>query len=192
MRRKVYYLVVTVILLAMSGLGTGWTLAWLKSETKSIRNIFTVGSVKVQLTESFNTDNDGDGKTESWQGFLVPGTKLGKDPAVTISDRSENSWIFVHLQESKPLEKSNIHYTLADGWQPLAGSDGIYYREVDRDNPIRTYPVLKENRIIVSDTLTKDEGMSLGESALTVTAYAIQRAGFESPSEAWEQVKPTA
>ncbi len=194
MNRKRWILAAAILAFSMSGIGTGWTLAWLTSETKSLKNVFTVGSVKVQLTETFNTDKNGDEEPDSWEGILVPGTTLDKNPQVAIPENCEDSWIFVHIQETDwPAESSlepKISYKVDEGWQCLPNNESVYFREIGREDDVRSFYVLKENQVVVSETLTKQEMSSIGQPKLTVTAYAIQRAGFDSPEDAWKQIEP--
>lgn len=180
-----------VFAVSLLGVCTGWTVAWLTSETKSVRNIFTVGSVQVQLTETWNADTDGDGETDSWRGILVPGTVLAKNPVVSVPEDCEDSWIFVCLQESEWPQHSKMTYAVEEGWQFLPGYDTVWFREVDREETIRTFSVLQQNQVAVSQNLTKQERASIGHPELTVTAYAVQRSGFDSPEEAWRQIQPT-
>ena len=178
--------VTAVLCILLTGFGVGASKAWLKSETKSIRNRFTTGIVQIQLTETWNTDKDSDGEPETWEGILVPGTTLIKDPVITVPEDCEDSWIFVQLKETGwPAERSEIRYGLEVGWKPLSGNTGIYYREMNADTSERTFPVLAQNRLSVSETLTEQEMAALEDTKLTISAYAVQRAGFETPMEAW-------
>lgn len=194
MNRKRWILAAIILALSVSGLGAGWTLAWLTSETKSMKNVFFVGSVKVQLTETFNIDKNADGEPDSWEGILVPGTLLIKNPQVIIPDDCEDSWIFVHLQETDwpdgSSTDSKISYMMDESWQRLPNSESVYFREFGREDDARSFYILEENQIKISETLTKLEMASIGQPKLTVTAYAIQRAGFDSPEDAWKQVEP--
>jgi len=187
-----------LVVLLLSGIGAGWTLAWLTAETKTVKNRFTVGSVQIQLTETFNTDLDEDQKPDAWTGILVPGTELFKNPQVTVPADCEDSWVFVQLKESDwpamPETDGNsrkVDYVVEDGWQRIAEVEHVYFREVKRSEQERTFPVLKQDRITVSESLTKTEMKTLDQAKLTVIAYAVQQAGFDSPADAWEEVKST-
>ena len=190
--RRILLFAAAVLAVSFLGIGTGWTVAWLTSETKSVRNVFAVGTVQVQLTEDWNADTDGNGILDAWEGILVPGTVLTKNPAVTVPEDCEDCWVYVQLQESAwPLD-SGISYTMADGWNPLPGYDFIWFREADRAQTEKTFSVLKQNRVAANSNLTKQELASLGKPELTVTAYAIQRSGFDSPEAAWMQLQQTS
>lgn len=189
MRGNRLFGVTAVLCILLAGLSAGASLAWLKSDTKSVRNRFTTGIVQIQLTETWNTDKDADGKPDTWEGILVPGTTLIKDPVVTVPEDCLDSWIFVHLKETGwPIEtsgESGIHYGLAEGWKPLPGNAEIYYREVDVCASERSFPVLTQNSLSVSETLTEQEMAAREDTKLTVSAFAVQRAGFDTPVEAW-------
>lgn len=189
MRGKRLFGVTVVLCILLAGLSTGASLAWLKSETKSVSNRFTTGIVQIQLTETWNADKNADGEEDAWEGIVVPGTALVKDPVVTVPEDCLDSWIFVQLKETGwPIEtsgESGIHYGLAEGWKPLPGNTEIYYREVDADASERSFPVLAQNSLFVSETLTEQEMAIKEDTKLTVSACAIQRAGFDTPVEAW-------
>lgn len=192
MKRRYFFLSVAVLSVSLLGVCTGWTVAWLTSETKSVRNLFTVGSVQVQLEETWNADTDGDGEPDSWKGIVVPGTVLIKNPVVSVPEDCEDSWIFVCLQESQWPQSSEMTYAMEEGWKSLPNHDRVWFREVGREKVVRTFPVLKENQVAVSEDLTKQELASMENPQLTVTAYAVQRSGFDSPEAAWTQIQPTA
>ena len=197
MRRR--YLIAGMILTVLSvvGIGTGWTLAWLTAETQSIRNIFTVGSVQIALTETANTDTNEDQKPDCWTGALVPGTKLYKDPKVMIPEDSEDSWVFVQLTETnwptltgESTTKRKVEYEIEDGWHILPHSEKIYFREVKKSDSQQVFSVLKNNQVQISENITKTEIKAMNDAKLTVAAYAVQRAGFDTPEAAWNEIKP--
>ena len=192
LNRRFLIFAAAVLAVSFLGIGTGWTVAWLTSETKSVRNVFTVGAVRVQLTEDWNTDTDGNGNPDAWEGILVPGTVLTKNPVVTVPQDCEDCWVYVQLQESALPQDSEISYAVEDGWNVLPGYDSIWFRETDREDAVRTFPVLKQNQVVVNAHLTKQELASIGKPELTVTAYAIQRSGFDSPESAWTQFQQTS
>lgn len=190
-KRRYFILAAAIFALTLLGVGTGWTMAWLTSETKSVRNIFTVGSVQVQLTETWNDDTNGDGQMDSWKGILVPGTVLNKDPVVSVPEDCEDSWVFVCLQKSEWPHPSEMTCAVDTGWKILPGYDSVWFREVDREDAVRTFSVLQQNQVVVSENITKQELASIGHPELTVTAYAVQRSGFDSPEAAWSHIQPT-
>jgi predicted ribosomally synthesized peptide with SipW-like signal peptide len=159
----------------------GGTLAWLMDKTDPVVNTFTVGNVDITLTETVDTDND---NAASFK--MVPGSKIDKDPKVTVSAGSERCWVFVKIEESDNLDDF-ITYEVANGWQPLDGVDGVYYCEYNDPNAaIAEYLVLKNDQVTVKNTVTKkmmDDLVNM--PTLTVTAYAVQKEAAASASAAW-------
>ncbi len=159
------------------------TLAYLKVETAPITNTFVAGDINITLTESANLDLK-----------MVPGTTIEKDPTVTVEAGSEACWLFVKLDESTNFA-TYLEYDIAAGWTALDAENGVYYRQVDETTLDTTFQVLAEDKVTVNN-VTKADYNDIGEDetpTLTVTAYAIQHAGFavdegEQPTDAWNEI----
>ena len=168
-------LVALLSLVLLLGCSLGGTLAWLSDSTDPVINTFTVGDIKIGLTET---------KREY---KIVPGVDIAKDPKVTVEANSEACWLFVKIEESANWPDKLI-YAVATGWETLEGVPGVYYREVNAETAKagHEYPVLEGNKVTVSDTLTKGELQQLTPNpTLTFTAYAVQQEGVGTAEEAW-------
>ena len=189
---KIAALIAAIVLVI--GCTAGGTVAWLVSKPKPIVNVFTVGNINAELTEEAKT------KTETFK--IVPGVDITKDPVATVTANSEDCYLFVQLTEKNwPAftEADNttrkVEYKIAQGWNEL--EDGVYYRVVTKsDTEDQSYPVLQDNKVTVSNTLTKEEANEMdlaikktGAPELTVAVYAVQKAGINTPAEAWETAK---
>lgn len=184
MKKKLFISVVAVALVACFAIGG--TLAWLTDKTESKVNTFTVGDVNIDLTE----ETEGPYK-------VIPGKNITKDPVVSVEAGSEACWLFVKVDESAnwPDFKDDdnnrkIDYAIADGWAPLDGVSGVYYRQIDTETAKAgaQYSVLKGDKVTVSGTLTKDEIDQITENfTLTFTAYAVQQEGISTPADAWAE-----
>ena len=86
MKKKLTTVLAIVLVVALSVAGT---YAYLTDKTATIKNTFTVGNVNITLTETWNTDTDGNGKPDAWKMQLIPGTSAKKDPTVTVKANSE-------------------------------------------------------------------------------------------------------
>ena len=86
-----------------------------------------------------------------------------------------------------------VSYHIADGWTALTGQTGVYYREVSAQKSVQEFPVLKENKVTVSEDLTKTEVDQLKEKSptLTFTAYAVQKDGITNAADAWAKIPTT-
>lgn len=173
MKKKIFAACLVICLLATAVIGT--TLAYFTDETDAVTNTFTVGKVKIDLTETPSGDNH--------EYKMIPGTNLTKDPKVIVKDGSEDCYVFVKVVASEGLE-NYITYSVDSRWTKLDGVDNVYYREATNvTGADAEYPVLTGNTVTVLNTVTEITGT---QPTLTFTAYAIQKASFEgNPTGAW-------
>ena len=205
MMREKGKVTVLVLLMLVLGCGIGSTLAYFRAEVQPVTNTFTVGKVDIELTETWNTDSDADQLLDAWQVNLVPGTEQEKDPMVTVGAGSVNCWVFVTLEESTNFG-DYIDYSLqGTGWFELQDSGNqhvtvdstgakVYYREVKSSDEEQTFAVLKDNKVKIKANVTEKMLKNLKKETdypkLTVNAYAVQKYGFNTAYDAWNEVKP--
>ena len=179
---KIAALIAAIVLVI--GCTAGGTVAWLVSKPDPITNVFTVGDINATLTET---------KTEF---KIVPGVNIAKDPVATVTANSEDCYLFVKLTEenwptfteaTEAGSTRKVEYKIEDGWIELKPLHGVYYREVAKnDTEDQAFHVLKNDKVTVSNTLTKEEANAItGTPKLTVAVYAVQKAGIKTPNEAW-------
>lgn len=188
-------LVLVLALALIVGVAGGATFAWLTAKTDPVVNTFTYGDINITLAESTGSDYK-----------IIPGVDIGKDPKVTVKAGSEACWLFVKVEEGNWPELTyvnkdgkavrKVNYDIADGWAKGDGTKipaNVYYREVAANNADQEFPVLKDNKITVSNTLTKiDINKKLtGTPKLSITAYAIQKDGMNNAAEAWAAIHGT-
>ena len=169
MKKKVLSIVAVVLVLCCA---IGGTLAWLTDKTGPVVNTFTVG----ELAESENLDLK-----------MVPGNTITKDPKVTVKANSEACWLFVKVEKSSNFDNF-MTYEMADGWTALPSVAGVYYREVAATTAATEFSVLKDNSVLVKNSVTKTMLNGLGETTfptLTFTAYAVQKDNVNSAADAW-------
>lgn len=183
---KIAALIAAIVLVI--GCTAGGTVAWLVSKPDPIVNVFTVGNINATLTEEAKT------KTETFK--IVPGVDIDKDPVATVKANSEDCYLFVQLTEAnwpafteagKTTRK--VKYEIAGGWKELKSENGVYvyYREVTKSDTDQPFDVLKDNKVTVSNTLTKEEANAIADTPkLTVAVYAVQQAGIDTPADAWK------
>ena len=176
-------LVALLALVLVIGCSLGGSLAWLVDKDE-VTNTFTVGDINITLGETTGSDY-----------MILPGVDIPKDPKVTVLKDSEACWLFVKVDEVNwpdfmNGENRKVDYQPAAGWTPLDESNhpGVYYREVDAATAEKgeTYDVLLNNKVTVSETLTKSEinGITT-KPQLTITAYAVQKEGVATVKQAW-------
>ena len=173
MKKKLISAIVAMVCTLTVGIGA--TLAYLASISGPVINVFTVGDVSINLSETTGADYQ-----------LIPGTTVEKDPVVTVEKGSEECYVYVKLEWRGGLENYAL-YELADGWINLGGIDGVYYRHVDATPINMNYHVLRDDRMVISSELTEEILATIAPDTcqLVVTAYAIQTLGMDSPAEGW-------
>lgn len=173
-------LVALLAFVLVIGCSLGGTLAWLMDETDAVTNTFTVGDINITLTETEREYK------------ILPGVNIPKDPKVSVEANSEACWLFVKLTEGNWCNQ--VTYTPADGWTELQGEDGVYYQEVTASNIDQPFGVLKGDTLTVNEDLTKadiEQMKNQGNPTLTITAYAVQKEGVDTPEAAWAIANPT-
>lgn len=189
-------LVALVLVLALLvGGAIGGTLAWLIAETNPIVNTFTVGNISITLTETLNAKSNGAESNDIWQGKMVPGTELLKDPQITVAQGSEKCWLFVKIEETGYVTVDQKVYVFNDfvtyvpitDWEEV--ESGTNYKVygfktvVDASSEAQTKYVLQGSNtnpngcVSIPQTVTKEmmDAVHDGQAPkLTFTAYAIQ------------------
>lgn len=180
MKGKIIVVIAAVALVIACSIGS--TLAWLTDKTEQVVNTFTAGDINITLTESEDLDLK-----------MVPGKTLTKDPVVTVKSGSEDCWLFVKIEKSSNFD-SFMEYAIADGWTPLDGYDGIYYRQVEASATDQAFGVIKDNQVTVKDSVTKEDltGSGFTQPTLTFTAYAVQKFNFGRAEAAWSATFKTS
>ena len=187
-------LVLVLALALIVGVAGGATFAWLTAKTDPVVNTFTYGDINITLAENTGSDYK-----------IIPGVDIAKDPKVTVKAGSEACWLFVKVDEENwpaltyvdgETTVRKVKYDIADGWTKGDGTNipaNVYYREVAANAAAQEFPVLKDNKITVSNTLTKidiNEKLT-GTPKLSITAYAIQKDGMDSAVKAWAAIPGT-
>lgn len=180
--------VVLVICLSVAG-----TLTYLQDKTTPVVNTFSPSNIDLDLTET----PVGIGGTATANTYkMIPGVDLSKDPVVDVT-ADIDCYVFVKVEESDNFDNF-MTYAIAGGWK-LYGSgetddeagidtdtedEYILYREVTAAAAQggASFEVLAGNVVTVKSTVTKGdmEGLGTDYPKLTLTAYAIQKTGFES------------
>lgn len=144
-------------------------------------NTFTYGDINIDLAETTGTDYK-----------ITPGVNISKDPKVTVKANSEACWLFVKVEEQGTFVADKVTYGIADGWRKGDGKGipkNVYYREVGAVTDDTPFNVLKDNQVIVSDTLTKEDIKGItAKPTLTFTAYAVQKDGIDTAADAWAKI----
>ena len=174
-------LLVAMAVVLLIGCVAGGTLAWLTSTPSAVTNTFTTSDITITLTETPTRPN-----TEEHNYKMIPGWTITKDPKVTVKAGSEKCYVLVKVVESDNFDDF-MTYSIITGenaWTELTGVTDtdkvkVYYRIVDASaaNSDMEFPILKDNKVQVSENVTKEAMNALTESTyptLTFQAAAIQ------------------
>ena len=171
-------------LVLVIGCAVGGTIAWLTAQTDPVVNTFTYGDINITL-----------GETTGATYKIIPGVNIDKDPKVTVKKDSEACWLFVKVEEEGTFVANKVTYSIADGWTQGDGTNipaNVYYRAVDAVTNDTDFAVLKDNKIYVSEELSKSDIQSISDQPkLTFTAYAVQKDGIDDAATAWTKANPT-
>ena len=172
--------VLMLALVLVLGCAVGGTVAWLVAKTEPVVNTFTYGDINITLTET---------KPANRQAKIIPGVDIEKDPKVTVKADSEACWLFVEVKEEGTFVANKVTYSVDYGWTNGDGTkipENVYYRAVDAVTTDTDFAVLKDNKICVSEELTKSDIQSITtQPKLTFTAYAVQKDGMDTAAAAW-------
>ena len=186
-KARIRRIMLTMCLLLIVCLASvGGTFAWLTAQTDPVTNKFTASKVKIELKET---------KPAGQTAKMVPGATIEKDPKVKVFAESEACWVFVKIEKSTDIAFDDyMTFEIADGWNELSGVGGVYYREVADTNAEQVFSVLKGDKVSVNDDVTNNMMEALTDTnkpTLSFTAYAIQKEGFDTASDAWTEVSQT-
>lgn len=211
MKKKILVACLCVALAVLTVAGT--TLAYLTSQDK-VTNTFTVGNVKMTMDEAkVNTDGtlvyEADNTTPVARVnentyILSPGHTYVKDPIVHMNAVSEDSYVFIKVENGLGvLEASDAGYTTiaaqitANGWKPLMNGTtavaDVYYQEYTKNQTDRELEVFANFKIAdnantlknANDQFIWDTITDANKINVNVTAYAIQKDGMTSAYDAW-------
>lgn len=159
----------------------GGTAAWLAAKSDPIASTFTFGDINITLK-----DED----PQEGQIKIIPGVDIKKALKVTVQADSVDCWLFVRVKETGTFVPGKVTYAIADGWIKGNGiPEGFYYREVRDVTADREFPVLKGDKITVSNELTKQDIQNIANNpTLTFTAYAVQKEGINTAADAWATI----
>lgn len=186
-KKKVFMTVLcAAALVVASVLGT---MAFLTSKDK-VNNTFTVGNVAITLDEAKVTDAgnpvEGADRVKANIYKLIPGHEYTKDPTVHVTANSEDSWVFIKVEDGLAAIEDDT--TVADqitgnGWTALDGVAGVYYKEYSSSTAATDLEVFKTFKIKGDADVAQ-----YANAKIDVTAYAIQKDGFTTPAAAWAEV----
>ena len=184
-----------MLLLIASALGT---VAYLTVQD-TVTNTFSVGKVDATLIEgsagkrSMRARSTGAPVDEN-DHILMPGHTYTKDHTIHVDAVSEDSYIFVKVEngiasyEAASSAEEDGYRTIADqitdnGWTALESAADVYYREYTKSSTGSDFAVF--NTFKIADNANDAESWGSCDAQVAVTAYAVQKDGFDTASAAW-------
>ena len=202
-RKALLLTLCAVLLVAASVFGT---IAYL-TDTEAVKNTFTVGQISMSMDEAkVNPDGTvvtGADRVQANEYHLLPGQTYSKDPIIHVDANSEDAYIFIVVDNNgvEAIEETADSYTsvsaqiLANGWTWWKNNGNVhyFYQEYTKGASATDLKVFEEFK--VGDSVTNeqlkafyDEAAANNDAAkaVIVTAYAVQKAGFDSYEAAWD------
>ena len=182
--RKVLILALCAVLLVSATIMG--TMAYLTSQAKVV-NTFTVGSVAITLDEN---DVDGSAGRDTANAYkLLPGHTYTKDPVIHVASTSEDCYLFVKVVDeiADIQDTKTVAAQMKDqGWEAVDGVENVYVYTVNNENAAVSagsdVPVFDNFKI--KDDVTNTDLANYQDKTITVTAYAVQKDGFEGKTAA--------
>ncbi len=195
---KTKILIVSIAILAVFFTAISGTIAWLTSKSETVTNTFTYGDINISISE---TDTKDDDKLNTNTYEMIPGNKITKDPLITVKENSENCYLFVKLDKTTNFDEF-MEYQVLENWILLEGTDNVYYQEVSQSDAKQEFYVLKDNSVLVKESVTKRMLNELDKNGvenypqLNITAYAVQRdssiEAISTAAKAWSLISEQA
>ena len=171
--------------------GTRWAVgragAYLYATAQPLVNRFTAARLEIQLEEP-----RGSRAQSSCRGFLCAG------PHGNGGAGSEDCYVIVQVSQSDPAawQAAGVEYGYSDGtrfaagvhqgWQPVPGAAGMWYRRVPSAAADQTFGIF--DLISVPATATGEELAAAAANEITISAWAVQADGVADPRQAAEQL----
>lgn len=184
-----------VLLVAASVLGT---MAYL-TDSKDVKNTFTVGNVTITMDETDVDDSTPNKERDQANSYkLMPGHTYTKDPIIHVDANSEDCYLFVKVDNQIAAIEANGNTTVAaqmaaKGWKAVEGKDGIYVYVGTTAAPVAVKAndnVTVFEQLVIAGTVNGDTLKAYKNKTITVTAYAVQKDGFEGKTA--DQIWSTA
>ena len=203
-KRKALLMTLCAVLLVVASVFG--TIAYL-TDTEAVKNTFTVGQISMSMDEAkVNPDGTvvtGADRVQANEYHLLPGQTYSKDPVIHVDANSEDAYIFIVVDNNgvEAIEETAAGYTsvsaqiLANGWTWWKNDGNVhyFYKEYTKGQNDKELEVFQQFK--VGDSVTNEQLKAFYDDAaanndvakaVIVTAYAVQKAGFDSYEAAWD------
>lgn len=195
--KKAALLLCSAVLLVCISIGA--TVAYLTS-TATVTNTFTVGNVAITMDETKVDENgtpiQGANRVQANTYKLMPGHTYTKDPTIHVSNTSEEAYLGVKVvfeNSAEADEKLSLNMLsifsgfIAENWtiQEKTQEDNDVYYLLTRKNTVTKNDNIKLfDYVVIPDEMTNEQIAYLNNIRMEITAYAVQKDGFNDASTA--------
>ena len=167
------------------GLAIGGTIAYLVANTDSLTNTFTVGDVNITLEETTGENYD-----------FVPGDTIAKDPIVSVTDDSEDCYVFIKVTDvNNTVNGMKVIQWEVDTeiWTIVPGETDYWYTTASAGDTFTVFTkgsVGADGQVTVNADVTKDmvTGLTANKPQIIIDAAAVQSANIADVETAFDQL----
>lgn len=201
--KRIITTIAAIALVAVIGVGA--TFAYLTSTSDTKTNTFTVGKVDISIDETAYVEEgkeDFGDVTPKEDGYefnnLLPGFSGTKEPTITVSANSTDSYVFATITGIDALEAKGIKFDAINAdWTKVDGSaanlkDGVYvYKDVVATSAADVELSALFSKVSIDSAINGEisEISGISPASVTVQGSAIQAAGFKTATDAFEAYK---
>jgi len=196
MKKTTKALLMAVCAIALVVASVMGTLAYLTAQDE-VTNTFTAGQVKMTMdeakTDEYGVETDaGVTRVDANNYILIPAHEYVKDPIVHVDPVSEDSYVYVKIENNiagaiEGGAAAIIDQITANGWAALPEVANVYYQTYAKnavDKELEVFEGFTVQSALDNDDLDDYEGKTI-----VVTAYAIQKDGFDTAKLAWDALQ---
>lgn len=189
MKRSKGLITIAALLIVAIVAAVAPTYSWLSAQSDKVVNTFAGGAISILLDESpVGTDGkkiEGSRTTGNSYKYRA-GAVLDKDPRVTVLKGSEECYVFLCV-ENGLNDKFTMNYDTGSWLKVAESGEKAVYAYKQRVNALAS----TEDRVLepifttvtISEDLTSEDILQLGQRTLSVTAFAVQTEAL-TPGEA--------
>jgi len=195
----------------------GGSYAYLTGTSEEVENTFSENNNGVDLDETTGNEYDIVPGTSQEKDPTVTATyTLDSYVFVEVTDATDdlvtwyiaNGWTLLSTTENEDGSTTSVYYMKLEtldtsGWETVTNSDsdyngqltytdenGItYYYDSETETYTAVIPVLEDNTVYYSSTLTNDDLDATESVSLIFQSYIIQAEPFDTAKEAWDTIK---
>ena len=128
--------------------------------------------------------------------YIAPGVELEWNAAVTFAGSESATYVFLEVEGAAAGDADGVapftngpEWAVATGWKYLAGTDLVYYRELEPNQNLAGVKLFSSDTAVVSEDLTVEQIKTIVPVYPVCRASVVQSNGFETPADAWASLE---